>query len=74
MNSTATCSTWRGMGSVRLYFARHSPCDDNKQPYTRMEVSSMLYIIEDSRKRQHHHRHLEHQDTKICRETAGTNK
>ena len=33
MNSTATCLTWRGMGSVRLYFARDSPCDDNKQPY-----------------------------------------
>ena len=33
MNSTATCSTWRGMSSVRLYFARDSPCDENKQPY-----------------------------------------
>ena len=31
-------------------------------------------IIEDSRKRQHHHRHLEHKDTKTCRETSGTNK
>ena len=30
-------------------------------------------IIEDSRKRQHHHRHLEHKDTKNCRETSGTN-
>ena len=30
-------------------------------------------IIEDSRKRQHHHRHLEHKDTKSCRETSGTN-
>ena len=33
MNSTATCSTWRGMGSVRLYFVRDSPCDENKRPY-----------------------------------------
>ena len=33
MNSTATCSTWRGMSSVRLFFARDSPCDENKQPY-----------------------------------------
>ena len=32
MNSTATCSTWRGTGSVRSYFARDSPCDENKQP------------------------------------------
>ena len=30
-------------------------------------------IIEDSRKRQHHHRHLEHKDSKSCRETSGTN-
>ena len=30
-------------------------------------------IIEDSRKRQHHHRHLEHKDNKSCRETSGTN-
>ena len=30
-------------------------------------------IIDDSRKRQHHHRHLEHKDTKGCRETSGTN-
>ena len=28
MNSPATCSTWRGMGSVRLYFAQDSPCDE----------------------------------------------
>ena len=33
LNSTATCSTWRGMGSARLYFAQDSPCDDNIQPY-----------------------------------------
>ena len=30
-------------------------------------------IIEDSRKRQHHHWHLEHKDSKSCRETSGTN-
>ena len=30
MNSAATCATWRGMGSVVLYFARDSPCDENK--------------------------------------------
>ena len=29
--------------------------------------------IEDSRKRQHHHRHLEHKDTNSYRETSGTN-
>ena len=29
--------------------------------------------IKDSCKRQHHHRHLEHKDTKSCRETSGTN-
>ena len=31
MNSVAACLTSRGMGSVRLYFARDSPCDYNKQ-------------------------------------------
>ena len=31
MNSTATCSTWRGMGFVRLYFAQDFPCDDYTQ-------------------------------------------
>ena len=30
-------------------------------------------IIEDSKKRQHHHRRLEHKVTKSCRETSGTN-
>ena len=30
-------------------------------------------IIEESKKRQHHHRHLEHKDTNSCRETSGTN-
>ena len=33
MNSTATCSTRRGVVSARLYFARDSPCDENKQPH-----------------------------------------
>ena len=33
MNSTAMCLTWRGMGSVRSYFAQGSPCDGNTQPY-----------------------------------------
>ena len=92
MNSTATCLTWRGMGSVRLYFVQDSPCDDNTQPYhTRSDATrvnkghafadtpgrrcKVCYwcIIEDLRKRQQHHRHLEHKDTKSCRETSGTN-
>ena len=92
MNSTAMCSTWRGMGSVRLYFACDSPCDDNKQPYHTGSVATRVNkdrafrrtpgrrcqvcywcIIEDSRKRQHHHWHLKHKDTKSCRETSGTN-
>ena len=30
-------------------------------------------IIEDSWKRRHHHRHMEHRDTKSRRETPGTN-
>ena len=30
-------------------------------------------IIKDLRKRQHHHQHLEHKDSKSCRETLGTN-
>ena len=85
MNSTATRSTWRGMGSVRLYFACDSPCDDNTQPYHTGSVAAWVnkghafrntpgrrcqvcywYIIEDSWKRQHHHRHMEHKDTKSC--------
>ena len=92
MISTATCSTWRGMGSARLYFAQDSPCNDNTQPYHTRSVSArgnkdrafrrppgrrcqVCYwcIIEDSRKRQHHHQHLEHKDTKSCQETSGTN-
>ena len=32
MNSAATCSTWRGIGFVRLYAACDSPYDENKQP------------------------------------------
>ena len=92
MNSTATCSTRRGMGSVRLYVACDSPCDENEQPYHIGSVAVRVYkdrafrrtpgrrcqacylcIIEDSRKRQHHHWHMEHKDTKSCRETPGTN-
>ena len=91
-NSTATCSTWRRMSSVRLYFAQDSPCDDNTQPYHIGSVAARVNkdrafrrtsgrrcqvcywcIIENWRKRQHHHRHLEHTDTKSCRETPGTN-
>ena len=33
MNSTSTCSTWKGMDSVKMYLARNSPYDENKQPY-----------------------------------------
>ena len=91
-NSTATCSTWRGMGSARLYFAQDSLCDDNTQPHRTGSVAARVNkdrafrrtpgrrcqvcywcITEDSRKRQHHHRHLEHKDTKSRRETSGTN-
>ena len=91
IKSTATCSTWRGMGSVRLYFAQDSPCDDNTQPYHTGSATARVNkdrafrrtpgrcqvcywcIIEDSRKKQHHHRHLKHKDTKSCRETSRTN-
>ena len=92
VNSTATCSTWRGMGSARLYFAHDSPCVENKQPYHTGSVAVRVNkdrtfrrtpgrrckvcrwcIIETSRKRQHHSRHLGHMDTKSCRETSGTN-
>ncbi len=88
----ATCSTWRGMGSARLYVVQDSPCDDNTRPFHTGTVAARVNkdrafrrtpgrrcqvcywcIIEDSRKRQHHHRHLEHKDTKTCRETSGTN-
>ena len=88
MNSTAMCLTWRGMGSIMLYFAQDSPCDDNTQPYHTGSVAARVNkdhafrhtpgqrcqvcywcIIEDSRKSQHHHWHLEHKDTKSCRET-----
>ena len=92
MNSTATCSTWRRMGSVRLYFAHDPPCDENKQPCHTRSVATWVNkdcafhhtpgwscqvcyccIIKNSWKRQHHHRHMEHNDTKSCRETLGTN-
>ena len=92
MNSTATCSTCKGMGSVRLYLARDSPYyDENKQPCHTESVAARVNkdrafhripgrrcqvccwcIIEDSWKRQHHYRHMEHKDTKSCR-TPGTN-
>ena len=91
-NSTATCSTWRGMGSARLYFAQDLPCNDSTQPFHTGLVTARVNkdralrrtpgrrcqvcywcIIKDSPKRQHHHRHLDHKDTKICRETSGTN-
>ena len=74
------------------YFARDSPCDEDKQPCHTGSVAARVNkdrafrrapgrrcqvcywcIIEDSRKRQHHRRHLEHKDTKSCRETSGTN-
>ena len=92
MNSTATCSTWRGMGFVRLCLASDSPYDENKQPYNTGSVVARVNkdrafhrtsgrrcqacywcIIKDSWKRQHHHRHLEHNDTKSCMETLGNN-
>ena len=42
MNLTATWSTWRGMGSVRVYVAHDSPCDENKQPYHTGSVSARV--------------------------------
>ena len=42
VNSTATCSTWRGMGSVRLYLARDSQCDENKQLYHTGSVAALV--------------------------------
>ena len=91
MLSTATSSTWRGMGYIRLYFAHGSPCDENKQPYHTGLVTAQVNnkdhafcrtlgrryqvcywcIIHDSWKR-HHHRHIEHKDTKSFRKTPGT--
>ena len=81
------------MGSVRLYFARDSLCNENKQPFhsildrspprsTRTAPSAVhqdggvKYATGASsriRGRQHHHRHMEHKDTKGSRETPGTN-
>ena len=92
MNSMATCLTWKGMGSTRLYLACDSPYDENKQPYhagldatwvnkdctfrctpgLRCQVCYWC-IIKDLWKRQHHNRHMEHKNTKSCRETSGTN-
>ena len=42
MNSTATCSTLRGRGFVRLYLARESPYDENKQPYHTGSVAARV--------------------------------
>ena len=42
MSSTATCSTWRGMGLLRLYFALDSQCDDNTQPYHTGSVATRV--------------------------------
>ena len=80
------------MGSVGLYLAHGSPCDENKQPYHTGSVAARVNkdrvfrstpgrrcqvcywcIIKDLWTRQHHHRHLEHEDTKSCRKTSGTN-
>ena len=90
-NPMATCSTWRGMCSVRFYLARDSLYNEKKQAYiigsvaARVNKDSAFHptpgrrcqicywcIIEDSRTRQHHHRHMEHKDTKSCGKTPGT--
>ena len=42
MNSMAMCSTWREMGSVRLYLADDSPYDENKQPYHTRSVAARI--------------------------------
>ena len=42
MNLTATCSTWTGVGSIRLFFAQDSPCDENKQPYYTGSVAAWV--------------------------------
>ena len=47
-------------------------CAFHRTPERRCQVCYWC-IIEDSKKRQHHHRRLEHKDTKSCRETSGTN-
>ena len=78
MNSTATCSTGRGMGSVRLYLAHDLSYDENKQPYrighlpgqkgqrfppyTRTEVSSMLLV---------HHRKFVEETSSEAHRTQG---
>ena len=78
----------KGMGSIKLYLACDSPNDENKQPHHTGLVTAQVnkvyilgrrcqacywFISEDSWKKQHHHRHMEHKDTKNCRETPGTN-
>ena len=42
MNSTATCATWREMGSVRLYLTYDSPYDEIKQPYHTGSVATRV--------------------------------
>ena len=77
-NSTATCSTWRELGSARLYFAQDSPCDDNTQPYrigrrqgqqgprlppyTKTEVSSVLLV---------HHRRFQEETARVSTSHSG---
>ena len=41
-NSTVTCSTWREMGSARLYFAQDSLCDNKTQPYHTRSVAAWV--------------------------------
>ena len=41
MNSTATFSTWRGMGSVRLYFGNHTIPDRSPPGSTRTAPSAV---------------------------------
>ena len=42
MNSTAMCSTCRGVGSVRMYLACDSSCDENKQTYHTGSVAARV--------------------------------
>ena len=42
MNSMATCLTWRGMGSIRLYFALDARRDENQWPYHTGSVAAQV--------------------------------
>ena len=42
MNSTVTSSTWRGIGSVRLYLAFDSPCEKWRKTGCEVKSSVML--------------------------------